>query len=102
MFSDRCRTTNNMLGDCYAAAVVQSLSNHELEMMDKTENMKKKVKDTTLEETEALMSPVTDDVQTISSGEEVETISSGEEVVTVEITTESEEEEKMNNPVDVV
>ena len=93
MFSDRCRTTNNMLGDCYAAAVVQSLSNHELEMMDKTENMKKKLEDTTLEETEALMSPVTDDVQTISSGEEV---------VTVEITTESEEEEKMNNPVDVV
>ena len=25
-FVDRCRTTNNMLGDCYGAAVVEHLS----------------------------------------------------------------------------
>ena len=32
---DRCRTTNNMLGDCYGAAVVEALSKKELEGMDK-------------------------------------------------------------------
>ena len=32
---DRCRTTNNMLGDCYAAAVVEALSRKELEAMDR-------------------------------------------------------------------
>ena len=34
-FLDRCRTTNNMLGDCYGAAIVESLSRKELEIMDK-------------------------------------------------------------------
>merc|ERR1711993_228873 len=34
-FVDRCRTTNNMLGDCYAAAVVEALSSKELSAMDK-------------------------------------------------------------------
>ena len=34
-FRDRCRTTNNMLGDCYGAAVVEALSKKELEAMDK-------------------------------------------------------------------
>ena len=33
-FSDRCRTTNNMLGDCYGAAVVEALSKKELIAMD--------------------------------------------------------------------
>jgi len=37
-FVDRCRTTNNMLGDCYGAAVVEKLSRSELEMMDKMAN----------------------------------------------------------------
>ena len=32
--SDRCRTTNNMLGDAYGAAVVEALSKKELEAMD--------------------------------------------------------------------
>ena len=32
--SDRCRTTNNMLGDAYGAAVVEALSRKELEKMD--------------------------------------------------------------------
>ena len=31
----RCRTTNNMLGDCYGAAIVEKLSSHELNLMDK-------------------------------------------------------------------
>jgi len=33
-FVDRCRTTNNMLGDAYGAAVVEALSRKELEAMD--------------------------------------------------------------------
>merc|ERR1711982_111012 len=33
-FVDRCRTTNNMMGDCYCAAVVEALSKKELEAMD--------------------------------------------------------------------
>jgi hypothetical protein len=33
-FSDRIRTTNNMLGDCYAAAVVEHLSKKELMACD--------------------------------------------------------------------
>ena len=33
-FRDRCRTTNNMLGDAYGAAVVEALSKKELEAMD--------------------------------------------------------------------
>jgi len=37
-FVDRCRTTNNMLGDAYAAAVVQALSSKELAAMDKLHN----------------------------------------------------------------
>lgn len=32
--SDRCRTTNNLLGDCYGAAVVEALSRDELRRMD--------------------------------------------------------------------
>ena len=61
--SDRCRTTNNMLGDCYAAAVVQSLSKAELEMMD-AEVKVTRTKNT--EETEALMTPVTEDAGAVS------------------------------------
>ncbi len=34
-FVDRCRTTNNMLGDAYGAAVVEALSKKELEEMDR-------------------------------------------------------------------
>lgn len=33
-FVDRCRTTNNMLGDAYGAAVVEALSKRELQAMD--------------------------------------------------------------------
>lgn len=33
-FSDRIRTTNNMLGDCYCAAVVEHLSRKELMACD--------------------------------------------------------------------
>ncbi|XP_052869828.1 excitatory amino acid transporter isoform X1 [Anopheles cruzii] len=33
-FVDRIRTTNNLLGDCYAAAIVEYLSRHELQRSD--------------------------------------------------------------------
>merc|ERR1719460_2292311 len=33
-FVDRCRTTNNMLGDAYGAAIVEALSKKELDAMD--------------------------------------------------------------------
>ncbi|XP_035776930.1 excitatory amino acid transporter-like [Anopheles albimanus] len=33
-FVDRIRTTNNLLGDCYAAAIVEYLSRHELQDSD--------------------------------------------------------------------
>ena len=41
-FVDRCRTTNNMLGDCYGAAVVEFLSRAELRRMDSISSEKDK------------------------------------------------------------
>ena len=49
--SDRCRTTNNMLGDAYGAAVVAALSKKELEQ---TEGGKNQHQETKLDE-EALI-----------------------------------------------
>ena len=46
IFSDRCRTTNNMLGDAYGAAVVAALSKKELMAMDElNEKIKEKEED---------------------------------------------------------
>ena len=43
VFRDRCRTTNNMLGDAYGAAIVEALSKKELDAMDKEkENERRK------------------------------------------------------------
>lgn len=39
---DRCRTTNNLLGDCYCAAVVEALSKNELTRMDEERAVSKK------------------------------------------------------------
>merc|ERR1711997_855099 len=52
-FVDRCRTTNNMMGDCYCAAVVEALSRKELDAMDQ---LNEKLR---LEEEEKLMGPLT-------------------------------------------
>jgi len=46
-FVDRCRTTNNMVGDCYGAAVVEALSKKELEAMDKESEVNKTQSDGT-------------------------------------------------------
>jgi len=43
-FVDRCRTTNNMLGDSYGAAVVEALSRKELEAMDREAGVKKEAR----------------------------------------------------------
>ena len=61
-----------MLGDCYAAAVVQSLSRSELEMMDKMDKVRKE-ETNQMEgremvdsgETQALMSPSTEETRTV-------------------------------------
>lgn len=36
---DRIRTTNNMLGDCYTAAVIEKLSEDELREADNAEDI---------------------------------------------------------------
>merc|ERR1712071_234621 len=41
-FVDRCRTTNNMLGDAYGAAVVAALSKKELMAMDADKEMEER------------------------------------------------------------
>ena len=71
----RCRTTNNMLGDCYAAAVVQSLSREELEMMDNMDKVRKQEDEMERREvvdsgeTQALMSPSTEESRTVMDEE---------------------------------
>lgn len=47
-FVDRIRTTNNMLGDCYAAAVVEQLSKKELMALDAAAYQSETVLPTTL------------------------------------------------------
>ncbi len=42
--SDRCRTTNNLLGDCYGAAVVEALSKDDLRKMDEEKERKEREK----------------------------------------------------------
>ena len=61
-----------MLGDCYAAAVVQSLSRSELEMMDKMDKVRKEETNQMERremvdsgETQALMSPSTEETRTV-------------------------------------
>ena len=46
IFSDRCRTTNNMLGDAYGAAVVAALSKKELVAMDELNEKIKEAEET--------------------------------------------------------
>ena len=49
LFSDRCRTTTNMLGDAYGAAVVAALSSKELRAMDAVKEEEEEVADTETE-----------------------------------------------------
>ncbi|XP_059079013.1 excitatory amino acid transporter-like isoform X2 [Tigriopus californicus] len=55
-FVDRCRTTNNLLGDCYGAAVVEALSKEELKAMDALrDEMEQKEHDQGLENAKAML-----------------------------------------------
>ncbi len=54
-FVDRCRTTNNLLGDCYGAAVVEALSKKELERMDREKKAEKAEDELDLESAKALL-----------------------------------------------
>jgi len=104
-FVDRCRTTNNMLGDCYAAAIVEALSRKELEAMDESNNKM------LLEEEEKLMLAkvlefngqhprINKSPSTSSSGSRVAV---PDEVIVVENSTDEEDEElKALNPVPIV
>ena len=42
---DRCRTTNNMLGDAYGAAVVEALSKNELKAMDEAKEKERQAEE---------------------------------------------------------
>jgi len=55
-FVDRCRTTNNMLGDAYGAAVVEALSKNELNAMDEERERERKAEeDEDLESAHAIL-----------------------------------------------
>merc|ERR1719477_342480 len=101
-FVDRCRTTNNMMGDCYCAAVVEALSRKELDAMDQ---LNEKLR---LEEEEKLMGPLTS-LASLGMHESPSTSSNGsrvavpEEVIVVENSTDEEDEEtKALNPLPIV
>jgi len=90
---DRCRTTNNMLGDCYCAAVVEALSRKELIAMDElNEKIRAKEDDQLSVESKRMhKSP-----STSSNGSQVAV---PEEVIVVENSTDEEDEElKALNP----
>merc|ERR1719430_2727748 len=101
-FVDRCRTTNNMMGDCYCAAVVEALSRKELDAMDQ---LNEKLR---LEEEEKLMGPLTS-LASLGMHKSPSTSSNGsrvavpEEVIVVENSTDEEDEEtKALNPLPIV
>jgi len=55
-FVDRCRTTNNMLGDAYGAAVVEALSKKDLDAMDEEREQERKAQeDEDLESAHAML-----------------------------------------------
>jgi len=119
-FVDRCRTTNNMLGDAYGAAVVEALSRKELEAMDKEKGEElKKEKEREEEENIKLMKESieskfachcsckmkkikdSDDEALIGMTKSPSNASNGsrvevQEVIIVENSTDEEEEEKCN------
>jgi len=105
-FVDRCRTTNNMLGDSYGAAVVAALSKKELMAMDelnekiREEEEGKKVKSGSLTRDQdlseqGLVGRMSHSPSTSTNGSRVAV----EEVILVENSTDEEDEElKALNP----
>ena len=99
---DRCRTTNNMMGDCYCAAVVEALSRKELDAMDQLDE---KVR---LEEEEKLMG-TSNSLASLGMHRSPTISSNGtrvavpEEVIVVENSTDEEDEEtKVLNQLQIV
>jgi len=106
-FVDRCRTTNNMLGDAYGAAVVEALSRTELEAMDR-ENAEEDAKEREKEEEEQMKlmkdlgSKDSEDDILIGMGKSPSNTSNGsrvevQEVIVIENSTDEEEEEKSSD-----
>ena len=114
--SDRCRTTNNMLGDCYAAAVVEALSSKELSAMDAVTNKKGKLEKIVVEspETEALIGPKVTSPSECSNGSRnmIDEVRSSDcnidltevslQVVTIETSTDEEDSEDKSKSSDIV
>lgn len=95
-FVDRCRTTNNMLGDAYGAAVVEALSKSELDLMDaakyKEQEREEQIKlmaDRKDSDEEALIGMIKSP-SNISNGSRVQV----QEVITIEASTDEEDDEK--------
>jgi len=101
-FVDRCRTTNNMLGDSYGAAVVAALSKKELMAMDelnaKMKEEEEKAANNGNEQDvseQGLVGSLTHSPSTSTNGSRVAV----EEVILVENSTDEEDEElKALNP----
>jgi len=100
-FVDRCRTTNNMLGDCYCAAVVEALSRKELDAMDELNDKIRSEEEEKLTQSGSMDSKrMTKSPSTSSSGFRVAV---PDEVIVVENSTDEEDEElKALNPVPIV
>eukprot|EP00096_Caligus_rogercresseyi_P015728 TRINITY_DN819_c0_g1_i2.p1 TRINITY_DN819_c0_g1~~TRINITY_DN819_c0_g1_i2.p1 ORF type:complete len:553 (-),score=118.23 TRINITY_DN819_c0_g1_i2:182-1840(-) len=62
-FVDRCRTTNNLLGDLYGAAIVEALSKKELDAMD-AEKLKESCEENGNESIKGSVTEYDDDVTT--------------------------------------
>jgi len=95
-FLDRCRTTNNMLGDCYAAAVVEALSEKELRAMDEDKDTEEcarsdsiQTKEFTVDDTSDIVKSPVPNGSHIMVKEEIGLDMSGDE---------NEEEKKALNP----
>jgi len=96
-FVDRCRTTNNMMGDCYCAAVVEALSRKELDAMDQ---LNEKLR---MEEEEKMMGPTLGMHKSPSTSSNGSRVAVPEEVIVVENSTDEEDEEtKALNPLPIV
>jgi hypothetical protein len=93
-FVDRCRTTNNMLGDAYGAAIVEALSKKELDAMD--EERRKELED----DIEGGHETIIKNITKVVSEERISAASSGSlngssvEVPAVIIVDDSEREEE--------
>lgn len=97
-FVDRCRTTNNMLGDAYGAAIVEALSKKELDAMDQeAEKERRKELEEDIEQGHA---SIVKKAKKMDSEERISNASSGSlngssvEVPAVIIVDDSEKEEE--------